>query len=202
MKLPIKFLLGALAAGSVTGLAFFGWSVKAKDDATFHLANGIQVTPVEVQPDDMAQLLDAKIWRFDVALPDRTKWYYYKLTAYKHGEAIGTVGGLECGPDPGQSYPSSSQMTIAMMPLGSGNFDVTGQAKYIIRTYGVGSEGVFANPLKGCQTYSTESQAYPSDNSISLMDGTTTNTRYGEARLNDAYIALSIQSTPPAIVKK
>ena len=42
MKPPIKLLLG-IAAVSVTGLAFFGWSVKSKGDATFQFANGIQM---------------------------------------------------------------------------------------------------------------------------------------------------------------
>ncbi len=196
-----QVLLGTAAAGAVTGLAFFGWSVKAKDAATFHLANGVQVTPVEVHPDDMAQLLDAKIWKFDVALPDRTKWYYYKLTVYKHGKVIGIVGGLETGPSPEESYPRNSPLTIAMMPVGSGNFDAASQAKYIIRTYGVGSEGVFANPIKGCHSYSTESQASPPDNSVSLIDGTETNMRYGEARLNDVSIALSIQPATVTMTK-
>ena len=94
MKPPFKLLLSVLGAGVAIALAVFGWSAKAKDDATFHLANGVEVTPIEVKLDDTAQLLDAKIWKFDVALPDRKKSYYYKLTAYRQGKAIGTVGGL------------------------------------------------------------------------------------------------------------
>ncbi len=203
MKQTLKLSLSVLSVGLVAGLAAFGWSVKAKDDATFHLANGVQVTPVEVKPDDALTLLDAKIWKFDVALPDRTKSYYYNLTAYKHGKAIGTVGGLESGPGPGQSYPSSSQLTVAMMPLGSGDFGEASQAKYSIHVYGAGTEGVFANPFKGCRSYTPETQVQIPESLITLIDGTETGLRYGDATLNDIYISLSIQPVAqPIAVKK
>ena len=169
MKQPIKLLLGIAAAASVAGLAFFGWTVSAKDAATFHLANGTDVTPVEVAPDDALTLLDAKVWKFDVGLTG--------------------------------SFPSHSQMTIAMMPLGGKNFDEASQVKYSIRVYGAGSEGVFANPFKGCHSYTAENQVYQSDSLISLMDGTETTTRYGEARLNDVDIMLSIQPSAMTITR-
>ena len=200
MKLPIKVLLGILAAVSVAGLVFFGLSVKAKDDATFYLANGIEVTPIEVKPDDALMLLDAKVWKFDVALPDREKPYYYKLTAYKRGKPAVIVGGIDVAPGPGE-MPSHSQMTIAMMPLGSGNFDEASQVKYSIRVYGAGSEGVFANPLKGCHSYTAESQVYQADSLIFLMNGMKTNAMYGDGRWNDVNIMLTIQPSTMTITK-
>jgi hypothetical protein len=204
MKKSIKLPLTFFSIGLVVALVFFGWSVKAKDDATFRLANGVEVTPIEVKPDtdEALTLLDAKIWKFDVVLPDRTKSYYYQITAYKHGKATGTIGGLETGPAPGESNPSSSVVTVAMMPLGGGNFDAASQVKYTIRVYGAGSEGVFANPIKGCHTYSTESQTSPADSLIYLMNGNESNISHGEVRLNDVTLALSIQPlAQPFVVK-
>lgn len=62
MKQPLKILLAVGTAGFATGLAVFGWPAKVKDNATIHLANGVQVAPVEVRSDDMAKLLNAFPW--------------------------------------------------------------------------------------------------------------------------------------------
>lgn len=200
-----KVLLGVTAAGAVAGLAFFGWSAKAKDDATYQLANGVKVTPFIVRDEGLSQLLDAKIWKFNIALPDHTKSYDYSLVVYKHGKIIETAGGLETGPVPGGTRPSSDQLTVAMMPLSTGNlstgsFQESRQAKYSIRAYGAGTEGVFANPLKGCYNYTIDSQVYQEDNSIYLMSGT--QTKHNQVGPSDVTIALSIQPAAQPIVTK
>ena len=43
---------------------------RAHSSPTYRLANGIKVTPLEVQPDDVAKVLDVKIWEFDASMPN------------------------------------------------------------------------------------------------------------------------------------
>ncbi len=69
MKKPIKLLFVVLGVGCVIALAFFGWSAKAKGDATVHLSNGVEVTPIEFKSDAMAHLLGIKFWKFNVVWP-------------------------------------------------------------------------------------------------------------------------------------
>ena len=198
MKQPIKLLLGVLAAASVTGLAFFGWSAKAKDDTTVHLANGVRVTPVEVQPDDVAQLLDAKIWKFNVIVPDPNNFHRYSLLLYKHGKFVKSLAGCSIGPMKKSDNDPQVRLTLGMVSLDD-DFGKSQRIKYILRSEGTGTSGTFDNPLKNSNSYGTETQASASENLIFLMSGTDSRSSYGEARLNDTAIALEIR--PDATTK-
>ena len=50
-------------------LGLYAYS-RAHSSPTYRLANGIKVTPLKVQPDDAAKVLDVKIRKFDVSMPD------------------------------------------------------------------------------------------------------------------------------------
>jgi hypothetical protein len=194
MKLPIKFLLGALAAGSVTGLAFFGWSVKAKDDATFQLANGVQVRPVEVKPDDMAQLLDARIWKFDVSLPQRRETYNYALVLIHHGTIVGTLGSVAAGPVPGgdgEDIPNPMLVTVGIVPMDD-SLAKSRQARYSIRVYGVGTKGTFTNPFSQNYNYSDAEQIDSDKSIVRLMSGRK-NTAHGLSDEDDVAIGFKIE---------
>ncbi len=201
MKQPIKLLLALLGAGSVTALAFFGWSAKAKDDATFHLANGLQVTPVEVKPDDTAQLLEIRTWKFDVVQPDASKPLYLSLSLCREGKFFKTVmGGLETEPEVGSHHAHGvlhSHVTISLAPVGDTFFGAR-QLKYLLRTDGAGTSGTMSNPIFKGHGEVAETQAAPEDNMVFLMSTNRTKPFVNSMMAsNDTTLALSLSNTPP-----
>ncbi len=60
---------------------------------TYTLANGVEVTPVEVQPDDVSKVLDIKIWKFDVVQTDASKPLCLGLSLCRNGSVIKTLAG-------------------------------------------------------------------------------------------------------------
>ena len=192
MKQSISMLFGLLGAGSVIALAFFGWSAKAKEDATFHLADGVQVTPVEVKPDDMAQLLDVKIWKFDVYLPHPEKGDSLVLNLYRHGKRVKALAGGGFGPSRNPSH--HLLITIGIVPDG-GNFSKAGQVRWMLHQDGGGMSGVFVNPFQNSKGLGWNTQVVEADNLIYLMNGTNSSVSQGDARENDTTIALSLSNT-------
>lgn len=192
MKQPIKLLLALLGAGSVTALAFFGWSAKAKEDATFHLANGVQVTPVEVKLDDMAQLLDVKIWKFDVYLPNPEEGNSLVLNLYQHGKRVKSLAGGGFGPSRNPSH--HLLVTIGIAPDG-GDFSKAGQVRWMLQQNGGATRGAFVNPFQASKGLGWNTQAVEADNLIYLMSGTNSSVSHGDARENDTTIALSLSNT-------
>ena len=191
MKPPLKPLLAVLIAGLVVALAFFGWSAKAKDDAAFHLANGVEVTPLEVKPDDVATLLDVKEWKFDVVLPDRTKGYFYRLYLSRYGRVAAQLGGVGFGPAPDGHNPPNAQVVVGMVPLGD-IFNKASQVRYSIRKYDGNVSGTFANPFSSGLSYTETPEVASSDNMIYLMSGSK-NGILGGASGNAVSIALKIE---------
>ena len=193
MKPPIKLLLGIAAAVSVTGLAFFGWSVKAKDEATIQFANGVQVTPVEVKPDDTAMALDAYIWKFDVHLPYPHKIYNYSLFLCQHGKVVSPLGGVGTGSIKPSDGIAVTQVTIGMVPIDD-TFGKAKRIKYALRVGGAGTLGTFTNPFKDNGGYGSNVQANSSDNMVYLISGS----KYGGSSIaseNDENIGLQIETS-------
>lgn len=192
MKPPMKLLLTLLGAGSVTAIALLVRYVDAKEATAFHFANGVQVTPIEVKPEDVLTLLDAKIWKFDVVVPDRSKMYNYTLNLCRHGKVVTLLGGLGSGPGPGgESLPNHMTVTVAMVPMGD-TFSKAQQVKYSVRVYGGGSKGIFPNPFGDGFGNSEMPQIFPPDDLIYLMSGSKGAVR-GFANENTTSIALKIE---------
>lgn len=144
---------------------------RTPNEAMYQLANGVQVTPIEVKPDDTLALLDAKIWKFDVELPDTMKLYDYTLNLCRNGKVIAQLGGIGSGPGPGgEDLPRHIQVTVGMVPLDD-TFSKARQVKYSIRTYGAGSKGVFPNPFAGISGGSDMTEVSAPDNLVYLMSG-------------------------------
>ncbi len=169
MKRPAKLLLGVLAAGSVTGLAFFGWSVKAKDDATVHFANGVQVTPVEVkQEDELAQLLEFKTWEFDVTCPANAESFVALSLAQNGGTPKVIAGGF--GVASSTVAPTHFHCTVSFVPIAGGFFEAK-QLKYCITTGIIHSTGTMPNPFVHAHGTTQDAEEMPVQNSVILMSG-------------------------------
>ena len=165
----------------------------SKDDTTVQLANGVQVTPVEVKTDDMAQLLDARFWKFKVKLPDPDSSHHYTLLFYRHGKLVQSLGGFGIGPKKKIGNDPNVQITIGMLP-NNNDFARSPRINYSLSLDGGAVSGAFANPLQGNDSYSSAAQTVPSENLIYLMSGTNSNSRYGNASMNDTAIAVQIGS--------
>jgi len=157
----------ALAAAALGLYAF----TRAPTAPPYHFANGVEVTPEEVKPDDALALLDARLWKFDVTLPDTAKMYNYTLNLCRNGKVIAQLGGVGSGPGPGgEDLPRHIQVTVGMVPLDD-TFSKARRVKYSIRTYGAGSKGVFPNPFAGGLGGSDMTEASAPDNLVYLMSG-------------------------------
>lgn len=161
---------------------------------TYRLANGIEVTPIEVQPDDMAQLLGVKIWKFDVYLPHPEKGESLVLNLYQHGKCVKALAGGGFGPSRDPSH--HSLVTVAVAPIGA-DFSKANQAKWMIRQNGGAASGVFVNPFQNSQGLGWNTQVVEADSVIYLMDGINSGVSHGDARENDTAIALTITPEKP-----
>ncbi len=204
MKPPIKFLLALLSAGLVVALAFFGWSAKAKDESTFPLANGVQVTPIEVKPDDVAQLLDIKRWKFDVTLPKGKRTYVFPVSLYRNGTYVQSLGGASCSALSNWTGERHESLFIGMLPV-SGDFM---HANQINAKYGHQEQGIyfyntntFANPFLRTSSHTTrieptaEPQAAEKYGGICLMSGSVESSQQDQPPDN-VEIVMTFQEVP------
>ena len=191
MKQMLKLALSLLSVGLVVALAFFGWSVKAKDDATFHLANGVEVTPVEVKRDDVAQLIDAKLWKFDVVCPAKAN----TITGISFGqngkpykEVVGGFG------ESSATEPMHFQCTIGLMPIGGTFYDAK-ELKYSISYGEAGANtGTIPNPLIRSHGYTQDAEVIPAQNHVLLMSSNLKKTWIsGRPSFNEVALALDFE---------
>jgi hypothetical protein len=167
MKKSIKLPLTVLSVGAVIALALFGWSAKAKNDATFHLANGVEITPIEVKSDDMAQLLEAKIWQFDVMSPAKAN-SFAGIALCQIGQPSKTLaGGIGIGSG---SEPNHSHITVGLVPIAGTFFDAQ-KLKYSLAIGIESTTGTIPNPFIHSHGFTQDAQVIVSDNRVLLMSG-------------------------------
>ena len=167
-------------------------SAKAKDDATSHLANGVEVTPLEVKQDDnnITQLLDAKIWKFDVTCPMRANTFAL-ISIGQNGKPFKVVaGGIGTS---SAAKASHSEYTIGLMPI-AGTFNDAKELKYICSVGVERSSGTIPNFLIHSHGYTQDAQVMASDNRVLLMSGNLKKTWISSpASQNEVALALEFQ---------
>lgn len=185
---------------AVTALALYAFT-RTPNAPTFQFANGIQVTPIEVKPDDMAQLLEIRTWKFDVVQPDASKPLYLSLSLCREGKFSKTImGGLGIGPEVGSHHAHGvlrSHVTLSLAPVGDTFFGAR-QLKYLLRTEGAGTSGTMSNPIFKGHGEVAETQAASDDNMIFLMSTNKIKPSVNSVMAsNDTTLALSLSGTPP-----
>ena len=176
----------ALAAVALGGYAY----TRAHAEPTYRFANGVEVTPLEVQTDDTRTLLDAKIWKFDVNLPDTNKLYNYTLDLCSHGKIVAPLGGLGVGPY--HESPHHTELTVGVVPTDT-TFGHAPQVKYNIKASSGGTSGTFANPFRKCIGYSDTPQFSRGNDFIYLMSGSGRGAVYGLAEEDDTSLVLRVE---------
>jgi hypothetical protein len=197
MKRTAGFLLSTICLCLVAGAAVYGWQWKARADSTFHLANGVAVTPVTVQEDELSGLtaaaLGVKVWKFDIALPP-SHAFSYSLTRCEKGRPVETLSSVsvEQPKNPGRRHET---VTVALLPEGTG-FDDADKLKCYVAYRSWNSAGAFPNPLKGYQIMMENLQSSNTYNLIYLLSTSKKKAISGMASENDVSIALSVHEQP------
>lgn len=174
-----------LAAFALGGYAY----TRAHAAPIYHLADGVKVTPIEVPPDDVADLLDVRVYKFNVVLPKSDRIYYFMLKPYQHGMIVGHEGsgmGVQSNKD-----NLTGPITIALAPVGS-DFYKSDMVKYRM-AYGTGiGSGTFKNPFKGCNGISYSKSGSESAGLIYLIGGSRGGPLHFDPAENDIALALGV----------
>ena len=135
-----------------------------------HFANGIEVTPIEVPPDDVAKVLGIKIWKFDVFLPDDRQGLQLTLNLCHGGKIIRSVGGSGFIPMKGQRQ-NHYLITLGLAP-DDGDFSRGKRIKYFVEGQSGATSGSFTNPLQGSNGLGCGPDDFSAEeNSVYLIGG-------------------------------
>jgi len=186
---PIAMSL-ALAA---VALGLFAYT-RAHAAPTYTLANGVEVTPMEVQPDDVGKVLGIKVWKFDVSLPDARQGIQLTLNLCQGGKIIHSVGGAGFVPMKGQRQ-RRYLLTLALAP-DDGDFSRGKRIKYFLESQSGSTSGNFTNPLQGSNGlgYGPDDIS-TAENSIYLIGGGKVGTF--PVSFDDTALALTITPEKP-----
>ena len=176
---------------AVAALGVYAYS-RVRFSQTYLLANGVQVTPIEVKADDTQQLLDVKLWKFDVYLPNPEKGDTVVLNLYQHGKFVKSLAGGGFGPTRNPSH--HLLVTVGLVPS-VGDFSKPGQVKWLIRQNFGATSGAFGTPFQASKSLSCNTQVEEADNLIYLMNGTDGGVRHGDVREDGTALALSVSNT-------
>lgn len=186
MKQTTKWIVGIVGAILAIGLVASAWYAKAKAGTTYHLANGIEVTPREVPRDDIAEALDAKVWKFDVVMPDDKHMVLLRLSQIGHGKLVRQLGGGNF-----QTNKRHCELTVIMIPV-NGDIGYAQQIRFVIQSSEASkASGYFANPLRNCGGYGEDLWFTPSINRVFLIGGG--RHVFSPAGNNDVDIAIDIE---------
>lgn len=162
---------------------------------TYHLAGGIDVTPVEVQADDTAQVLSVKVWKFDVVVPDPERGYIFPVSLYRNGKRVQSLGGIGSSSTSGHWSSKHRTLFIGMVPV-DGDFWQAHQirAKYMIEGQN-SSSNTFINPFSLGMGLADRSQSFDGGKSICLMYGSRGYDDHGKP-LDDTALVLTAEALP------
>ena len=170
---------------------------------SYHLANGIEVTPTVNPQDETAQLLEIKSWDFDITQPDASKPFYISFALYGNAKFVKTInGGTARFPDPSgtpKKEPITTHVSLAFLPLGGSIYDAH-ELKYrmTIETGGSGISGSMPNPVFKGKNLISDAQVASNDNAIMLLStNRTSSTVSGKMACNNTNLALRITQIPP-----
>lgn len=173
---------------------------RATAPPTYHLANGIDVTPIAVTPSDSDRLLDVHVWKLDVMLPDRRKSLDLRFVHYLNGKFLKTqLGGIDVGPGVGHEAATGSHLyhvLIATVPVGA-TMASSHQLRCTIFTGSAGATCLIPNILENSSNSTYEPHISASDNLAYLMSA---NLNYpstsSDAKMNETALVLRVATNP------
>jgi hypothetical protein len=121
---------------------------------TYVNSDGLQITPLDVEHDEIADILDIERWRFHIVTPSPQSRIKYAVEVRRKGEPSREIqSGAMWGAD-----GSDKEMVVALYPLGE-PFKTAEKVKIYLRIGASRVAGVRENPLKGLGGMSRGSKA-------------------------------------------
>lgn len=177
-------------------LAFGSYAyTRAHAAPTYRLGNGIEVTPLTVPTDDVADVLGIKAYKFDVVLPDRAEGLQLTINSCRPGTIVRSVGGVGFRPMHGDKSKVPMHLTLILAPDDQ-DFSRGSKVKYLLKSSGGFASGKFSNPLLGSVGvgYSPDDVS-KSQNSVYLIGGGKTGGT--PVQYDDVSLALTLTPLKP-----
>jgi hypothetical protein len=111
--------------------------------ATFVSRDGIKITPLEAQKDDLAQILGMEMWKFNLVLPEPGMSLNCKLELRQKGKPAKTITSV------GLSADASERELLVALYTSNGPFERAPKLKYYLRWGGMYARDMVDNPLRG-----------------------------------------------------
>jgi hypothetical protein len=133
---------------------------------TYQTRDGLQITPVEVEQNELAAVLGVKWWRFHIipSSPDRSIRYGFELR--KQGESPREIAGGSMW----AAHVEQGQMVVALCPI-EGEISTADRLKTYVRIAGASGSKIMENPLKGFSNTSiSPTPTMQTDESFTLLE--------------------------------
>lgn len=114
----------------------------ASDDRTFESLDGLKITPLDVQPDEIAEILDIERWKFYVVLPEPDLKIAYKLELRQPGKAPVILAKDEATAD-----TTDEEVLVALYSMDT-SLSRDDEIKYYLKTANGKSHFIIPNPFK------------------------------------------------------
>jgi hypothetical protein len=151
--------------------------------------NGLRIARQEHKPNEIADLLDLKIWKFSVEFPDRANWVTWSLETHEQNKppAVLATGAFRF-----DGKTRNGELVVGINPLGS-ELGLSESIRYIVQIAGNGNSGTSPNPFKGSNSriepcnVAVDPESEQGD--ICLMQGIWTDEQNSRKRQVDLYLA-------------
>jgi hypothetical protein len=110
--------------------------------------NGLRITPQERKSNEIADLLDLKIWKFSVEFPNPDMWFTWSLETHERNNPPTVLSTGAFRPFALDRKTRNGELVVGLAPLG-GEIRLSETIRYIVRIAGNGHSGTFPNPFKG-----------------------------------------------------
>jgi len=111
---------------------------------TYQMSDGLHITPLDVERNEIADILGIQMWQFHVACPSPETAIHYTLELRKQGQPRKEI----CNGTTWVMDTADCQMAVALYPL-DGEIHTADKLKTRIRIGGAATSSIRDNPMKG-----------------------------------------------------
>jgi hypothetical protein len=131
---------------------------------TYHMSDGLQITPLDVDRNEIADILSIQMWQFHVVCPSPETAIHYVLELRKKGQPLKEI----LNSTTWVMDIADCQMVAALYPL-DGDIHTADKLKTRIRIGGAAGSTIGDNPMKGLGGLSRDPTAKRQDDESFLL---------------------------------
>ncbi len=165
MKTSVRSAALCLSVCSAALLASCGDKANTQTN-TCTTPDGLKVTAAVVPPDDTAQLMDMRFWKFGVEVPKPGQGLNCRLEVRRNGKTLETIG-IGTSPMPGDRS-TRVEAEVGLYPLG-GDLTMPGKLKTLCKMNGGSSSISSDNPFSGSSGFATGEPLPTPDGGLMLL---------------------------------